>query len=189
MYCNSKYCNNFLLRVTCCDNIMLLALQRFLQLVRLFYFHTWVIVTSGFNPGDSILPSPLFQIWWRISCPSVSLSLCPVCSCLPPRTVSFPHWRREEQKKEKKREKKSSTSVPPKSLPIVVSHHVAHPPVSVRSFSGPVGSPLTVPAQWLEHTAADSRPLKTVIGSEPRASRWLPSHCGRRRGLPPVWRL
>lgn len=54
------------------------------------------------------LHSPLFQIWWRISCPSVSLSLCPVCSCLPPRTVSFPHWRREELKKKKKRKEKKS---------------------------------------------------------------------------------
>lgn len=32
---------------------------------------------------------------------SVSLSICPVNSCLPPHTVSFPHRRRGEQKKKK----------------------------------------------------------------------------------------
>lgn len=219
---------------------MLLGPQWCLQLVRLFCFHAWVLLTSGFSPSQrdshsrrlSFIPSehliaplpktkkkspysikfPLFspceseldlpflkrpfsissfsslsdlvedklpiRLFVSVSCLLLSSSSHCVVSTLE---------KRGTKKKEKR--KKVFHFCPPKSLPIVVTHHVAHPPVSVRSCSGPVGSPLTVPAQWLKHTTADSRPLKTVIGSEPRASRWLPSRCGRRRGLPPVWRL
>lgn len=74
----------------------------------------------------------VFQIWWGIRCQSVFLSMCPVYSCLPPRTVSFPHWRRGEFLK------KSSTPVLnlSKPLPIIVS-------------STPLSAPFVCPPAWL----------------------------------------
>lgn len=188
------------------------------------------MVTSGFDPGDSVAPLaktkkklnkthsikfPLFfpyvdqnrtshfskhpfsissfsslsdlvedklpiRLFVSVSCLLLSSSSHCVVSTLE---------KRGTKKKRKEKRKKVFHFCPPKISSDRRVPPVAHPPVSVRSCSGPVGSPLTVPAQWLTRTAADSRTLKTAIGSEPRASRWLPSHCGRHRGLPPAWRL
>lgn len=84
--------------------------------------------------STSVFPL-LFQIWWRIRCSSVCLSLCPVYSCLPPRTVSFPHWRRGEQKKKKKK----VFHFCPKISSDYCPHHVPICPLC-PSCSGPVMS-------------------------------------------------
>lgn len=97
-------------------------------------------------PVSSSLDDYLFiflQIWWWIRQLSAFLSLRPVSSCLPPRTVSFSHWRRGELIKKKR---KSSSTPVSNSLQTSSNYHLLHSPRVLRlCLSRVCGAPITKP--------------------------------------------
>ncbi|KAG7220616.1 hypothetical protein INR49_017870, partial [Caranx melampygus] len=135
-------------------------------------------------------------IWRRIRRLSVFLSLCPVYSCLPPRTVSFPRQRRGEQNKTKTKKEKVFHSRPKPSAQTVLFRLLCPPHfpclllLSSTLLPGSAllvglwssSSPLT--SQNHPRAAAAKRPLKIVSGPK-TLKRAGGSPSGRHRGLPP----